>query len=350
MDAGSFDIRVAHSVEDIGQEAWDYLGASCPFASYRWYRFGEAVLKSDMPVYIVLSQGTEPVARGTFWLKRHEPLPIPSRVVRWLVGRLLHYRPLLVCRVPMASASGLILPEPPLRDAALETIIWVAQELARQNGASFLLYDYLEYYAVEWRAWSDCFVQAALPDPGTCLKIVWPNFEGYVGHLSKSVRKDYRRHSNRASDLGVVVKPHQEVGAIDEAMALIRNVEQHHNAPPNPWARAVLQNASMVDITWLTAKIENRLVGCGLLLGDRETRFLGLLGLDYEVRYAYFQLLYEAIRSAIEQGIQILRGGGGAYELKQRLGFTLEDDNYVVLTGIGPLLQRLGRWLAVSGV
>ena len=44
-----FDVQIVHSVEEIGQEAWDHLAGDRPFASYRWYRFGERVLADNVP-------------------------------------------------------------------------------------------------------------------------------------------------------------------------------------------------------------------------------------------------------------------------------------------------------------
>lgn len=341
-----FDLQVAHSVTEIGLEAWDCLGDGHPFASYRWYRFSETVLTDDRPVYIVLSRGNEPLARATFWLKRQEPLPIPSRAVHGLWNTMLRRWPLLVCRVPLANISGLILPDPPLRDTALKTITQIAQDQAQQCQASFLLFDYLEGHETQWAGWSDAFTPATVTDPGTRLVITWPDFESYLKHLRKSVRKDYRRHRNRAADLSIEVAHYPTVTSVDEAMVLIRNVEKHHNSPPNPWARAVLENAHVVDATWLTVEAEGQLVGCGLTLGDGGIRFLALLGLDYDVRYAYFQLVYAAIRCAIEEGTRILRGGGGAYEMKQRLGFQMESNDHVTFAASNRGLRWVARRLA----
>lgn len=346
----AFDLQVAHSVEEIGQQAWDRLGGDQPFVSYRWYRFGETVLAYETPIYILLSQGGEPVARGTFWLTSQEPLPIPSRAARRLVEVILRRWPLLICRTPLANTSGLILPDPPLRDAALEAIARAALDQMHLYRASFLLFDYLQCQETQWKGWPGAIIPTLVSDPGTRLVIHWPDFESYLKHLSQSVRKDYRRHRNRAADLGVVVTPHQGVTASDEGLALIRNVERHHNSTPNPWAQAMLDNSGMVDSTWLTAEVAGRLVGCGLLLGEGNTRFLALLGLEYGVRYAYFQLVYAAIRCAIEQGVEVLKGGSGAYEMKQRLGFQLEKDNHVAFVGRGAMLERLGRWVTAGYV
>ena len=347
--SNSFDVKILSSVEATGQQAWDNLAKSRAFASYRWYRFGETVLADDTPIYILLSRHGETVARATLWLTRQEPLPIPSKISRYFLETLLRRWPLLLCRTPWWSGvSGLILPDPPLRYAALRTITQVAWDQAQHHQASFLVFDNLERDQMDWSGWPADFVPTTISNQGTRLVITWADFESYLRHLSRSMRKDYRRHRNRASDLGIRVGHHSKVTRLDEALKLIQNVERRHRSSPNPWARRVLQNADMVDFTWLTAEIDGRLVGCGLLLGDEKTRFLTLLGLDYDVRYVYFQLIYEAIRCAIGEGVRVLRGGSGAYRVKARLGFDLEHNNYVAFTANNRVLRWVGQLLSTN--
>jgi predicted N-acyltransferase len=346
-----FDVQIAHSVAEVGQEAWDRLGHDRPFSSYGWYRFGETVLSDNVPIYIILSRDGRPVARGTFWLRGREPLPIESVFVRRFTERLLTLWPLLICKAPLTSLSGLILPEPPLREAAIETISRIALEQAQHHRASFLVFDYLTGREAELAGWPCDFAPAQISDPGTRMDILWSDFDGYLAHLSKSARKDYRRHRNRAADLGVEIASHPiteslEEDVIDQSVVLIRNVDKYHNSASHPYGRAMLEYAHMADATWLTATVKDDIVGCGLMLGDRDVHFLALLGLDYEARYAYFQMVYAAIRSAIENHVKVLRGGSGTYELKLRLGFQLEDNNYVTFAGIGSVFQRFGRWAA----
>lgn len=231
----------------------------------------------------------------------------------------------------------------------IEKLAQIALEIGRQNKASFVLFDYLSPAEGASAGWPGGFVPYRFAEPGTRLIIEWPSFESYLKHLGKSVAKDYRRHRNRAAELGIETRVHSTITTdLSQALALIRNVERHHRSAPNFTAQRVLENAHLVDASWLTAQTGDRLAGCGLMLGDGQAKVLALLGLDYEVRYAYFQLLYTAIRHAIESGARVLRGGGGAYETKQRLGFQLEEQNHVVFTTSNPLFRRLGRWLPVS--
>lgn len=341
-----FETQILHSVRETDPASWDRLSQGHPFASYRWYHFGEAVLSDNLPIYIILSHKGEPVARATLWLRRQEQLPISSKALRWLLKAILRRWPLLMCQSPVADASGLILPEPPLREEALRLITRVAQQQAKQHHASFTAFTYLEENEVKWAGWPADFVTTKLSEPGTRLVITWGDFEDYMAHLSKSVRKDYRRHHNRATELGIEIERQPAVPLPDEAITLIRNVEAQHDSAPNPWARSILAHANKVDATWLTAKLDGRLVGCGLLLQDGPHAIMRLLGRDYRIQYAYFQLVYEAIRCAIEKGVQVLWGGSGAYEMKLRLGFQLTNDTCTIFRAGNSLLHRLAQYLA----
>jgi len=341
-----FDIEVAHSVEQVDQAAWDYLGKRHPFASYRWYRFGEKVWAGDTPVYIILSHNGEPMARATFWLTRRERMPSAAGVLRRPIEALIRRWPLLICHSPLASSSGLILPEPPLRAEALKTIAEAALDQAQTMHASFVVFDYLNRQAAHEPGWPETFASATLVHPGTYMDIIWPDFDSYLNHLSYKTRKNYRRYRRAADRMGVEIKSSPTVTQLEEALVLIRNVEQRHREPPYPWTRPMLENAAMVDAAWLTAEINGRLVGCELMLGDGDTWLVTMLGLDYGVQYVYFRLGYADIQYAIEHGIRRLRWGSCVYEVKHRLGFKLEDNNYVTFATHNRLLSWIGRRFA----
>jgi predicted N-acyltransferase len=344
-----FGVQIVHSVDEIGEQGWNRLSGGKPFASYRWYRFGEAVLVDDRPIYVILSLDGEPVARATFWCKREEPIEIRSVILRHLLQVILRRWPLLVCRSPLAAASGLILPDDPrLREAALEVIVGFAQKQARRCKASLLAFDYLEPTGMEWSVWPDTFLPVTIPEPGTYLEVTWPDFEGYLAHLSRVRRKHYRQHCRRAAEMGVEIASHRVVTAVDEAMALIRNVGERYHTSPASWTKRVLEHAGMVDAAWLAARVEGRLVGCELLLGDNGTWFVTALGRDYDFPHVYFLLGYEDVRYAIERGIRVLRWGSGTYEVKRRLGFRLEDNNHLILAAGNPRLHAVVRGLAAA--
>jgi predicted N-acyltransferase len=207
-----------------------------------------------------------------------------------------------------------------------------------------LIFDYVQPSEIHLPG----FINMDMSEPGTALSVNWASFDEYVQQLGKSARKDYNRHRNRANDLGIQINTHRNVNRLDEAITLILNVERHHQAPPNPRTRAALENAHLVDVTWITAEFDGRLVGCGALVGDGDTRALAYLGMDYDVQYAYFQLMYAAIRGAIESGVRVLWGGTAAYEFKERLGFERMKNTQIVFTASNRLVGRALRYLVAS--
>lgn len=249
--------------------------------------------------------------------------------------------------MPLADTSGLILPEEPsLQDAALRTIAQVAQEQAQRHSVSFLIFDYLEEKETKYTGWPQSFAAITISDPGTYMPIIWKNFDSYVNQLSRKSRKHYRQNCRYAAELGIEITLQPEVADIDRAIALTRNVEKKHRSAPYPWTKSLLESAGMIDAIWVTAMVEDRLVGGELVMNDAGVYCVKALGLDYTVPYVYFILGYADIRYAIEKGARILRWGSGVYDTKRRLGFQLESNNYIVFTGGSPSLQRLGHWIA----
>lgn len=337
------NVSVIRHMSDITPDQWNALSGENPFASHRWFQFGETVLAEDVPFYILVSSHGELVARAAFWLIRHEPLPVPGKMVRSVMAAAFRRWPLLMCRTPLADVSGLVLPtDQPLRNAALKVISRTAHEIGRQNGVSFTAFDYLapDEFTL------DNYPIIDISEPSSRLFLHWNTFDEYVKQLGSSARKDYNRHRNRAAELQIVVHARDKVTNIDRAVELIRNVEQHHNMPPNVNIRRMLENAHKADSTWLSAEMDGRMVGCGLVIGDGTHRILTCLGLDYEVKYVYFQMAYSAIRAAIEAKAKVLRGGGGAYEFKERLGFERVSNGQIAVVSNNRAFVHFVRRLA----
>ena len=334
--------KVDH-IADLDAQEWDALGAGSLFSSHAWHRYGEQAMTGCKPLYLVVRQGKQAVARASFWLVPNEPLPVGEIGQPWnnLLRAFFHRWPLLICRSPLADASGLALPDTPVRDQALRAIVDAAQCYARSVRASYMVFDYLDAQQASLPGWPDKWSVMRLAEPGTCLPIIWDSYDQFLKDLPKSAWKDFRRQANQASRMGLQVSTDEPVNS-EEALPLIRAVEHKHGALPKPWAEDMLRCADQVHSTWITARIDGRLVGCGLLLHDNGVFLATLLGLDYTCSYVYFQILYRAIRETISQGGQMLRAGSGAYDLKQRLGLKIEDNNHLRFAGQNHLLGWLG--------
>jgi hypothetical protein len=105
----------------------------------------------------------------------------------------------------------------------------------------------------------------------------------------------------------------------------------------------MLEKMEMVNGMFMTATIGKRLVGCGLLLEDSSSQMTCLLGLADNVPYTYLMLVYESLKIALEHKVRFLRWGSGAYDIKKRLGFSMEDNGALAFSISNPILQNFIR-------
>jgi predicted N-acyltransferase len=253
---------------------------------------------------------------------------------------MLHTWPLLICRSPLSYTSGVVLPQDSaVRKDVIALLLETALEQGHQKKCSFLLFDYLS--KEEKADWSADLWIMEMPGPGTVLRNMWQDFDDYLAHGNKKDRQHYKRTAREAEKLKIKIKRSSRVEVKDEILTLIRNVESKHGAPYNPWTVSMLQNMDMVQGTFLTATIDEKVVGCGLLIEDNGAQLASALGLSGDIPYVYLLLVYEGIKVALEHKLNLLRWGSGAYDVKQRLGFIHEDNSLSAFTPIHPLVRKL---------
>lgn len=330
-------IKTTSSIHDIDSETWDRLNAGRPFQSHRWYVYGESVMADCIPTYILVYEEDKLIARAAFWLIENEPLPIESKTIRRALQAYLRRHPLLICRSPLANLSGLILPENKA-NTCLRLITDEAKTVLKRLKGSFLLFDFME---TEKEVWPEDFVPHEVSDPGTIMEITWESFEDYMASGNKKDRQHYKRVLRQASELDLKLTLHKEVQNIEEAMPLIRSVEQKHNSAENFWIRGMLENIKKIDASWYEVRQKERLVGCGLLCEDSGTLMATSLGLSGDVPFVYFLLVYATLHEGFEHQAKAIRMGSGAYKVKQRLGFELENNNFAVVWLNTPGLRKL---------
>jgi predicted N-acyltransferase len=337
-----FDALIVNSVSEIDPRLWGIKDVAHPFSSYAWYAFCEKTMPECSPVHILLFRDGCTFARGSYWLMWNDALPISSPLGRKAAEWMIKHKPLLVCRSPVANVSGLVLPETGRRDALIG-LMETAEAYAKSTGVSFILYDYLNPQEVKTAVLPERYATMQVTEPGTALNIRWRSYEDFLASLPKPAWKDYRRHINQAARLGIRVRMYPAATDLTEALSLIHRVEKHHGVMPNPWTREIIENMDVAGGIWMEARQNDQLIGCGLLLRDGDHLVATLMGLDYNIKYAYFPLVYCAVQYAIENGLRVFHAGSGAYELKQRLGFTLEKNNHIAFTGIGPVFSTAVR-------
>ena len=335
-----------NSIHEIEPEIWNKVVAGRGFQSHHWYQFGERAMADSQPTYLVAWNGDQPIAGAALFKIRNEPLPLPE-VARRFMASVFKHRPLLICRSPLADTSALLLPGEPARDEALTVLANAAHEEFKKQRCSFLVFDYLLTEQLRYPAWPSGFEPVTISEPGTYMPMEWDSFEAYLEAGNKHDRQHYKRSLRESAENGLVLSKHRSISDIDRALRLIRNVSIWHGSAPNPWMRGLLENFSMIDGTWLEIQKDNELVGCGAVIRDNKFQLAVALGLEDDVPGGYFLLLYTALQEAFEHQVRLVRFGSGAYDVKRRLGFHLEDTNHAMVAMAG-ITSRAVKRLASS--
>ncbi len=340
------NVQVFKSIHEIDPEVWDQVAARRGFQSHNWYQFGERAMKDAPPTYLVASDGSTPVAGAALFRVHNEPLPLPE-VARLFMESIFKHKPLLVCRSPLADTSAMLLPGQPLRDDALTAIAGAAQDEFKKQKCSFLVFDYLLTEQLKYPSWPKGCEPITVSEPGTYMPIEWQSFEEYLEKGNKKDRQHYKKSLREAEANGITLTKHKTVQNVDKALELIQNVSIWHGSAPNPWMRGLLENFSMIDGTWMEIHKDGKLAGCGAVVRDNQFQLATGLGLEDDVPGGYFLLLYTALQEAFEHNIRLVRFGTGAYDVKRRLGFHLENTNHAMITMAG-FSSRAAKRIAES--
>lgn len=336
--ASHLTIRTAASIHDIDPGAWDALSAGRPFQSHRWYQVGERVMQDCEPAYLLAYLGDTLVGRAALWVVRDEPLPIGPGLGRSLLESVLRHWPLLISRSPLANASGLLLPSDSNRSEVLRLFAHAARELRKQKNCSFLLFDFIGQ--ADLQDWPDAFLPISVSDPGMVLQSRWKSLDAFLADGDKKGRQHYKRTQREAEKLGITIEQHERVDDVPAAMELIHNLDSRYSNAPNPWLRRLLEQLDFAGGTWLEARQNGILVGCGALLEDNGAQLTTALGLAKDVPYAYLLLTYASLEDAFSKNVRLLRWGSGAYDVKKQLGFESEANNHT-LVSLASVLSRL---------
>lgn len=330
----NLNVRTYKSIHEIAPETWDRVAAGRGFQSHKWYQFGERAMADSPATYLVVWDGDTPVAGAALFRVSNEPLPLPE-VARRFMESIFKHKPLLVCRSPLADTSAMLLPGEPMRDEALSVLALAAQEEFRKQKCSFLVFDYLLTEQLKYPGWPKGCEPITVSEPGTYMPIEWQSFEEYLEMGNKKDRQHYKKSLREAEENGLTLSKHTSVPDVDAALELVKNVSIWHGSAPNPWMRGLLENFSMIDGTWIEIHKEGKLAGCGAVVRDNYFQLATGLGLEDDVPGGYFLLLYTALQEAFEHHVRLVRFGTGAYDVKRRLGFHLEDTNHAMITMAG---------------
>jgi len=262
--------------------------------------------------------------------------------MRKTASTVFKHWPLLISRSPVSYSTGLILADDAMRKDILSAFAGAALDFGKKQGVSFILFDYLS--KANSQDWPGSFSVMTTSDPGTYMENSWDSMDDYLASGNKKDRQHYKRVLRESEKLGIKIQRQRHIENMEAAMLLIRKVERRHGALPNPWVQHMLEHMELVSGSFLTANIGDQLVGCGLVLEDNASQMTSALGLADDIPFVYFMLLYESLGMAFENKVRSLRWGSGAYDVKQRLGFSFEDNSSLVFSATNPYLQKAIQW------
>lgn len=336
-------IQIVNSITQIDSKEWDEVSVGFPFQEHAWYQFGETVMGDCEPVYLLARMNGRLVGRASFWIIRNEPLPQFAGPWRPFLRYILRSRPLLICRSPLSNTAGLVISKT-IREPGkvVDALIGFALTEGRRRKCSFLLFDYLGTYECGLLPLSFSVMEA--PEPGNVLRNEWNNFEDYLARGEGKARRHYNRTVRELEKLNVKVKAVAPEDYERQILPLVHAVERQHGAPPNPWTVGMLHHMKMANGIFLAAIMNERLVGCMLFLESGDAQISTAFGRETGLPYVYLMLFYEGVRAAMQHGVKELHWGSGAYELKRRMGFRIEDNGVMAFTPIHPFLRKLMNW------
>jgi predicted N-acyltransferase len=348
----SYLVQIIDDLGSLQNEIWNSAAPQAAFHDAQWMRFAQQIIKDFRPLCALLMEGEQVVGTASFVLSNDPGVTLESGFGRYILQTLLKRYPLLLCQTPIANKSGLVLPVGHETEGLLALDSAVRAHIGRYH-TSFLVYGWLsEAEKVSFER-SGKYNVVAL-DSGMSLKIQWANFEDYHKTLSRTMRRNVKRHDKAATEMGIrLERTHHFAHETPHMMQLVHNVWQHHGNdfafPYRDDMFATVERDLPNNSIMIFARQHDQIVGLGLLIWDKDVMTWAMLGLDYSVRYVYFQIIYEAIRVAIDLGIKTIQGGTGAYEFKRRLGFT-EQPSQVAFGASLPILRWFANRLAPTVV
>lgn len=174
------------------------------------------------------------------------------------------------------------------------------------------------------------------------LLLSWSTFEEYVLSLKSNHRNSLRKQQKKALRDGITITTELPQDTA-EIYALFNQVAQKNRSALlyNPQflhhAQAIL---GQDHFKLLRALHQGKTVACLMMYHDRTTAQLAAVGLDYDLSLAYNLyriLIYAAIESCIEMGLQRIKGGMSRYDIKGRIGFVSRPTQTAVYAWPYPL-------------
>jgi predicted N-acyltransferase len=336
----SADVRIVHTLEEVGREQWDALlsSRSTPFTRHAWLfaleKSGCAAPRAGWnPCHLTLWRGGQLIAAAPAWAKDDSDgdfardWDIASSLSR---GRVRYY-PKLALTVPFTPCTGervLVLPGEDRRDC-VERIVSAAKKLCEREG---------------WPTWQVLFPDQEggreLSEAGMALRVSyqfhWRN-EGYrsmadfLARFNSKRRHMIRREMAAAAEQGIEIRTlrGEELARDHAKWAKAAHALHRSTVDKLMWGRRWLNEkfyqlvfAQMPEAMELVAAFREGKLVAGAFNVASATRLYGRYwGAFEEHPFLHFNVCYyHSIAECIARGVEVFEGGAGG-EHKHSRGF-----------------------------
>ena len=338
-------VRTVASVTQVDGADWDRLAASNPLLSHGWLQVAEEERPEEIRVYFLLETGGTLAGAAACRLEtaagRSESVDdlLLGRLRPTALGRLLSFRPSLVCGFPWSVGSGLLIDpdaEAPRRRQFTRLLV---EAITRESSVRGCATAFLS--VAEGESWlSDVlasryeFVRHA---PVYNLDLRWPSFEAYQRGLpSHNIRKNISQQLNRSCKLGVEIRELEDPRSLEERLHEI--VDRHFRrfgwsaSPYGPGWFRTLKARLGPDAVIAVAMRGETVLGVTVALRKEKTFQSVITCVDHEASgndMTHFNLAYYwPVRECIARGDRNYVVGPGQAVVRLRRGYR-PLENYI---------------------
>lgn len=360
MPSPALEMRLLSSLDEVNIQAWQV--SADPSEVTTNLEFLRAVAESEAvpctPRYVEFYRAGQLVLGFAAYAVENDLLGyLPDRLGRWL-GVFRRWRPGWLRLTTMEIGSPLANGTPAVvaaqaEEADLQAALQLFQRYCRQQGHSLLLLrDFTGPLQPLERAAVRAGWQVMPGYPLAEMRLVWGSFADYVAAMRKHYRYDLREKMQRkekAAIRTVVTNQPDALELVEAYAALYRNVLERSEEYPREVIGVAYHRAMRRHLGersyWLQYFQDGRLCAFAHLIVQGEALHIQYLGMDYQVsRQAalYFNIIYDSIRLAFEQGLRVVKGGVTTYSVKSAIGFSILPQR-MYLWHPNPLVRRLAK-------
>jgi hypothetical protein len=353
-ESGTYTVRLYEQIEEVDAAEWDSIvGPDDLQATHRFIRTCQgAAVENALYRHVMIYDANGLVSVSSLsWMQVSLDL-LSSGMTRALIRRLRALRPdflrlrLLVCGLPVSFGSSCIR----FREGAdshriLELMVGVTNGVARELHAPLLCFkEFTDEEAASLDYLTQSGYRRAPSLPGCSMLITWRTFEEYLLSMRAGYRRQLMATLRIRLEAGLTVRVREDFGA--DCPRIYRLYEEVMDRAEFQLERlnpAFFEGLNINFGTHSRAILLERsgeLLAAAVMLFTRRVATLLLVGINYEQNrkyHSYFNIVIEAVREAINAGVEILELGQTSYDLKGRLG-GVTTNRYLYL-------KHRNRWL-----